>query len=115
MFVRLSRYEIPADRVDDAVSSFRDALEQITDLGGFQEGYLLVNPESDCAATITFWDSFAALESSSVSASRLRTEAARAADGGVTSSQDFEVAFQTGPKQAVTSASGTRLPEVGCA
>ena len=99
MFSRVSRYEIPADRVDDAVDSFRDALEQIKGLGGFREGYLLVDRESDCATTITFWDSFAALEGSRVTASRLRTEAAHAADGGVTSSQDFEVAFQTGPSK----------------
>jgi heme-degrading monooxygenase HmoA len=105
MFVRLSRYEIPADRVDDAVSSFREALERITELGGFQEGYLLVSPESDSAATITFWDSLAALQASNVAASKLRSEAARAADGGVTSSEDFEVAVHTGSKQAVASAS----------
>ena len=95
MFARVSRYEIPGDRVDDAVTRFREALEQITELGGFQEGYLLVNRESDCATTITFWNSVAAMETSRVTASRLRTEAAQAADGVVTSSQEFEVAIHT--------------------
>ena len=96
MFARVSRYGYLADRVDNAVGSFRDALEQITGLVGFHEGFLLVDRESDCAMTVTFWDSIAALEGSHVTASRLRTEAARAADGGVTSSQQFEIAFQTG-------------------
>jgi heme-degrading monooxygenase HmoA len=95
MFARVSRYEIPAERIDDAVASFRAALEQITSLGGFEGGYVLVDRESDSAMTVVFWDSVAALEGSRVTASRLRTEAAHAADGGVTSSQEFEVAFQT--------------------
>jgi heme-degrading monooxygenase HmoA len=95
MFARVSRYEIPAERIDDAVASFRAALEQITSLGGFEGGYVLVDRGSDSAMTVVFWDSVATLEGSRVTASRLRTEAAHAADGGVTSSQEFEVAFQT--------------------
>jgi heme-degrading monooxygenase HmoA len=96
MFARVSRYDIPGDRVDEAVTKFADALAQITELGGFREAYLLVNRESECATTLTFWDSAAAMEASRVTASRLRTEAAQAADGAVTSSQEFEVAIHTG-------------------
>jgi heme-degrading monooxygenase HmoA len=95
LFARVSQYEIPADRVDDAVIRFGEVLEQITELSGFLDGYLLVNRESDCATTITFWSSIAAMEASHVTASRLRTEAAQAADGVVTSSQEFEVAIHT--------------------
>jgi heme-degrading monooxygenase HmoA len=95
MFARISRYDIPADRVDDAVASFGEALEEITQLGGFLEGYLLVNREDDCATTMTFWNSAAALEASRVTASRLRTEAAHAADGVVASCQEFEVAVHS--------------------
>jgi heme-degrading monooxygenase HmoA len=96
VFARVSRYEIPAAKVDEAVTKFAEALAQITDLGGFREAYLLVNRESECATTLTFWDNAAAMEATRVTASRLRTEAAKAVDGAVTSSQEFEVAIHTG-------------------
>jgi heme-degrading monooxygenase HmoA len=95
MVARVSRYELPGDRADDAVTRFGEAFEQITQLDGFRDGYLLVDRESDCATTITIWSSVAAMEASRVTATRLRTEAAQAADGVVTSSQEFEVAIHT--------------------
>jgi heme-degrading monooxygenase HmoA len=95
MFARVSRYEIPSERIDDAIHGFRDALDEITTLAGFRDGYLLVNSADGCALTVTIWDDAATLEASRVTASRLRTAAARAADGAVTSAQDFEVAYST--------------------
>jgi hypothetical protein len=52
--------------------------------------------EDECATTLTFWDSAAAMEATRVTASRLRTEAAQAVGAAVTGSQEFEVAIHTG-------------------
>ena len=93
MFARVSRYDLPGNRVEDAFASFGEALGQIKELDGFFEAYLLVNRDSECAATITLWSSAASMDASRVTATRLRTEAAQAVDGVVTSSQEFEVAI----------------------
>jgi heme-degrading monooxygenase HmoA len=96
VFARVSRYDIPGERIDEAVTKFADAVAQITELAGFREAYLLVSREDECATTLTFWDSAAAMEATRVTASRLRTEAAQAVGAAVTSSQEFEVAIHTG-------------------
>jgi heme-degrading monooxygenase HmoA len=96
VFARVSRYEIPEARIDEAVRRFAEALAQITDLSGFRDAYLLVNRDGECATTLTFWDNAAAMEATRVTASRLRTEAAKAVEGAVTSTQEFEVAIHTG-------------------
>ena len=93
MFARVSRYDIPGARVDEAVTRFGAALDQIRDMRGFREAYLLVSREHESATTLTFWDDAAAMEASRVTASRVRTEAAQAVEGSVTSSQEFEVAI----------------------
>ena len=93
MFARLSRYDIPGARVDEAITTFGAALEQIREMRGFREAYVLVSQEHECATTLTFWDNAAAMEASRVTASRVRTEAVQAVDGSVTSSQEFEVAI----------------------
>jgi heme-degrading monooxygenase HmoA len=92
MHARVTRYDIPAERLNDAVESFGAALDEIRGLDGFREGYLLIDREGDCATTVTFWESRAAMDASAVTASRLRNEAAREADGVVASSHNFEVA-----------------------
>jgi heme-degrading monooxygenase HmoA len=95
VFARVSRYDIPGERIDEAVTKFADAVAQITELAGFREAYLLVSREDECATTLTFW-SAAVMEATRVTASRLRTEAAQAVGAAVTGSQEFEVAIHTG-------------------
>jgi heme-degrading monooxygenase HmoA len=89
---RVSTYEIPANRLHAAADTFGQAIEQIRTMPGLAAAYLLVNAENGRASTITFWDTRAAVEGSRVTASRLRTEAARNLDGGILSSEEYEVA-----------------------
>jgi heme-degrading monooxygenase HmoA len=104
MFARVSVYELPEDRADDAAERFREALEEISRLDGFEEGYFLVDPESGRATATVMWSSRAAMAASRVTGSRLRTEAARAVDGVVVSAQEYEVAVHTrGVRDAVAS------------
>ena len=55
MFARVSTYEIPDGRMDDAVTSFRTALEEIGDLDGFSEGFFIVSGEEEKATALTLW------------------------------------------------------------
>ena len=92
MFARVSTYEIPDGRMDDAVTSFRSALEQIGSLDGFSEGFFIVSGEEEKATSLTLWTTRRALEASRITASRLRSEAARSIDSAVASACEYEVA-----------------------
>ena len=93
MFARVTVYELPGDRIDEAVESFHAAFDQIMTLGGFRDGYFLVAPDEDLATAITLWETRAAMEASRVTASRVRTNAARSVDGCVVSAHEYEVAI----------------------
>ena len=90
----MSTYDVSLDRLDDGVASFREAIERIRGLPGFEEALLLVDRENGQAVTITFWDDTEAMIASRVAASRARSDAARAADGEVKSSCEYEIAIR---------------------
>ena len=92
MFARIGVYEIPGERMKEAVESFSVALEEISQCEGFHEAFLLVDGDDERATTLTLWTTQAAMEASAVTASRLRTEAARSVDGNVISAQQYELA-----------------------
>jgi heme-degrading monooxygenase HmoA len=100
MYARISSYELPEDNRDDGIRAFGDALREISDADGFVGGKFLVSCDGDRAMTVTFWESREAMEASRVKASRLRSEAAREADGGVVSSEEFEIAFDLSQNRA---------------
>ena len=54
MFARVSAYEVPVKRCDDAVEAFRQAIAQISTLPGLTEAYFFVDRESGQAQTVTF-------------------------------------------------------------
>jgi heme-degrading monooxygenase HmoA len=93
MFARVSTYDVPGERAEDAIRGFRDAIDRIRASDGFLEAFFLVDRDGNQAMTITLWESAHAMEASRVAASRARTEAARAADGEVRSSSEFVVAI----------------------
>ena len=92
MFARVSVYEIPGEQMDDAVKSFSAAIEEIGSCDGFTEAFFLVSPDDERATAVTLWTTRDAMDASAVKASRLRSEAARSVDGGVVSTQQYEVA-----------------------
>ena len=92
MFARVAVYEIPGHRVEEAVGSFRAAIEQIRDIDGLEEIYVLVSPESDRGLTMSLWHRQDAMEASRTKASRLRNDAAKVVDGNVQSVVEYEVA-----------------------
>jgi heme-degrading monooxygenase HmoA len=102
VFARISTYEVPEEKRDDGIRTFGDALREIGDAEGFAGGYYLVSCDGERAMTFTFWESRGAMEASRVTASRLRSEAARESDGGVVSSEEFEIAVDLSSNEAVS-------------
>lgn len=92
MHARVARYELQADRMDDAVEAFGEAAAQIEELEGFAGGFVLVDPEDGRTMTLTLWQTVAALENSERAASSARRQAADAVGGSVLSVESFEVA-----------------------
>jgi heme-degrading monooxygenase HmoA len=92
VFARVARYEVPQDRLDDAVNAFGEAGRQIESLDGFAGGYVLVDAEDGRTMTLTLWENAVALENSERNAGKLRREAAESAGGTVLSVEKFEVA-----------------------
>jgi hypothetical protein len=97
---RVSTYELARDKLEEGIRGFREAIDRIRDLQGLQEAFLLIDRENAQAVTITLWDSAHSMELSRVPASRARSEAARAADGEVKSTCEYEIAVrETGSRE----------------
>jgi heme-degrading monooxygenase HmoA len=101
MFARLSVYEIPESRMDEAEDRFREALTEVAGMEGLEGCYFLVGTESNRAAALTLWTTPDSMARSRVTASRLRSEAARSLDGEVLSVEEFEVAVVRGAEAAL--------------
>jgi heme-degrading monooxygenase HmoA len=91
MFARVSIYEIPQDRREEARANFNSAIARIRETEGLTKAQLLLGCDSDRAVTITLWESHEAMAASRVTASRLRSEAAASVGGDVLSVEEFEV------------------------
>ena len=98
MLARVARYEVPSDRIDEAVEAFGQASEEVERLEGFAGGYLFVDHEDGRTMTLTLWESQAALENSERAAGKLRREAAGSVNGTVLSVEKFEVAQELGSR-----------------
>ena len=96
MLARVARYEVEAERIDDAVRVFGEAATEIEGLAGFAGGFVFVDQEDGRTMTVTLWDNTAALENSEPTAGRARRKAADAVGGSVLSVEKFEVAQKLG-------------------
>jgi heme-degrading monooxygenase HmoA len=94
VFARVARYEVPDDRLEQAVAAFGEAGKEIEHLEGFAGGYVLLDEEDGRTMTITIWQNAVALEESERVARRARQAAADAAGGTVLSVEKFEVAHE---------------------
>ena len=92
MFARVARYQSPAENLDDPVARYREAIEQLRGPQGNSGGNLLVDRDNSTALTVTFWENRAALESSDMQASRLRSQAVTPHGGEIQAVDRCEVA-----------------------
>jgi hypothetical protein len=91
---RVSTYDLSLEKLDEGIHNFREAIDRIRQLEGFEEALFLVDREAGQAVTITFWNNAHSMEASRVAASRARSDAARAADGEVKSTCEYEIAIR---------------------
>jgi heme-degrading monooxygenase HmoA len=91
MVARVSVYDIPPERIEEAEDGFREVLGQISTMEGLRSLYLLMSRESSRAMVVTLWDGHDSMAASGVTAARLRTEVARAVDGEVLSVEELDV------------------------
>ena len=85
--------------MDDAVASFRSALEEIRVLDGFSEAFFIASDEDNRASAMTLWTSRECMEASRTAASRIRTSAAESVEGAVVSANEYEVAVHVVGRQ----------------
>ncbi len=79
MFARVSEVTGPADRIDEGIAQYRDAvLPAVSAMPGFQRAYLLVDRDNGRSLSITVWDSEAAIAASDEAANQLRSQVADA-------------------------------------
>ena len=102
MFARVARYEVPPERMDEAVEAFRDAVTEIETLPGLKGGSVLVDAEDGVIMSMTFWETRTAMADSEVQAAGLRREAAKRVDGKVVSVHCLDVISEIGTTAAPT-------------
>ena len=102
MFARLARYEVPPERMDEAIDAFRAAVNDITGLQGLKGGSVLTDAEDGVIISMTFWDTRTAMEDSEVQAAALRREAASQVDGTVVSVHCLDVVAEIGAAAPTT-------------
>ncbi len=95
MYARVSTDEVPADAQEQAIRGFEE--QPIEGAEGFSAGYLLVDPESGKALTITMWESKEALERSGERANQTRSQVMQGASGQTTDVRHYEVAVTKEP------------------
>ena len=94
MLARVARYEVPSDRIDEAVEAFGQASNEVEQLEGFAGGYLFVDHEDGRTMTVTLWENDAALEESEKVARSARNKASEDVGGSVLSVERFEVSHE---------------------
>lgn len=94
MFARVSIYDIPDDRADEAVASFTEALNTIAASRGLAEAVFLVSREGNRGLAMTVWNDRETMSASNVAASRLRADAIRAAGGNIVMVDEYEIAVR---------------------
>ncbi len=92
MHARLTRLEGPAERIEEAVPRYREALENFRDMDGNRGAFLLVDRGSGTAVGVTLWESEDAVGQSRERANQLREQAAQDVDAGIRAVEEYEVA-----------------------
>jgi heme-degrading monooxygenase HmoA len=92
MHARMTRLEVPAERVDEGIEEYRNTLATFRELDGNQGAFLLVDRGGGTAVGVTLWEDEGALSESRDRANQLREQAAEATDAGIKSVEEYEVA-----------------------
>jgi heme-degrading monooxygenase HmoA len=94
MHARLSTYR--SDDADGLLEGFESVTGDLEHVDGFSGAYFLLDRQSGKAASITLWDSEAALLASVAQADELRERGASAGGASIESVDHFEVVLTAG-------------------
>ncbi|MBE0476694.1 MAG: hypothetical protein IBX62_06345 [Coriobacteriia bacterium] len=94
MYARVSRYEVPIDRLDEDIRDVDKAEKAVSGMPGSLGLYYLVDRESGKTMSVTLWESGKAMRDSETAADRLRRETTSAVSAKIVSVERYEVVAQ---------------------
>jgi heme-degrading monooxygenase HmoA len=96
MYARVNRIEVPPEAIDDGVRRFQETiLPRVRELDGYRGLVSLADRSTGTLMTIFFWESEDAMRASEEAASRIRGDAAAAANvSGEVIVERYEVTMQ---------------------
>jgi heme-degrading monooxygenase HmoA len=95
MYTRVPTFQISAEKIDAAISHFRDVtVPELRKLPGFEGATLLVSREKGMTRAIVRWDSRQTLDSSLEATKGLRAEYTEKFGADLVSLEEFEVAVE---------------------
>ena len=118
MYARVNTIEGSPDRIDDATRHIREqTMPQLRQMEGFEGFVALGDRQSGKVLGVAFWESEEALRATEEALSSVRSGAAEAAGGPLTSVERYEVLFNeapsSGPLGTVTDTVGGVTDTVG--
>lgn len=94
MYARVSRYEVPMDKIEEDVRGVQETQQKVSQMPGSQGLLYLVDRQSGRTMSVTLWEDERAMWESEEASSRLRDETTAANSGKVISIERYEVATQ---------------------
>lgn len=94
MYARVSRYEVPTDRIDEDVAGAADTQAKVSSWPGSMGLYYLVDRETGRTMSITLWETEEDMRRSEDLASGVREETSSAVGAHLFTVERYEVATQ---------------------
>jgi heme-degrading monooxygenase HmoA len=94
MHARLSTYQ--TEDPERLIAGFESVTEELQRVDGFSHAYFLVDRETGKAASITIWESEAALAASTAKADELRKQGTQPSGASIKAVDTFEVVQEVG-------------------
>jgi len=91
MYARVSRYEIPVDRLDEDTRGLDETEEKVSAMPGSLGLYYMVDRESGQTMAVTLWEDEQAMRASEAAANQLRQQTTSAVSAKITSVERYEV------------------------
>lgn len=94
MYARVSRYEVPIEKLDNDIRGADETVRKVAAIPGSQGLFYLVDRETGRTMSITLWASEQAMLESEALASWIREETSTASAAKVVSVERYEVVAQ---------------------
>jgi len=91
MHARVSRYEVPIDKLEEDVAGLDDTVAKVAAMPGSLGLYYLVDREAGKTMSVTLWESEQAMRDSETAADHLRDETSSAVSAKVLAVERYEV------------------------